>query len=57
MVDCLINPTSRSWDRHVLLGYFAPLETDLILKIPLSPTTIEDKLIWPHFPNDVYTVK
>ena len=57
MVDCLINPTSRSWDRHVLLGYFAPLETDLILKIPLSPTTIEDKLIWPHFPNGVYTVK
>ena len=56
-VDCLINPTPRSWDRDALLGYFAPMEIDLILKIPLSPTTVEDKLIWPHVPNGVYTVR
>ena len=57
MVDCLISPTSRSWDRDVLFGYFAPMEADLIVKIPLSPTKVEDKLIWPHVPNGVYTVK
>ena len=30
-VDCLINPTSRSWDKEVLFGYFAPTEAELIL--------------------------
>ena len=33
------------------------METDLILKIPLSPTIVEDKLIWPHVPTGVYTVR
>ena len=56
-MDCLISPTSRSWDRDAFLGYFALMEVDLILKIPLSPTTVEDKLIWPHVPNGVYTVR
>ena len=57
MVDCLINPTSRSWDRGVLFGYFAPMEANLILKIPVSLTNVEDKLIWPNVPNGVYTVR
>ena len=56
-VDCLINPITRSWDREILYGYFAPLEAELILKIPLSPTKVEDKLFWPHVPNGVYSVK
>ena len=56
-VDCLINPISRSWDKDVLYGYFAPMEADLILRIPLSLTKVEDKLIWPHVPNGVYNVK
>ena len=56
-MDCPINPTSRTWDKDVLLGYFAPMEADLILKIPLSPTNVEDKLIWPHVPNGVYIVR
>ena len=56
-VNCLINPTTRSWDKDVIIGYFAPMEIDLIFKIPLSPTTVEDKLIWPHVPNGVYTVR
>ena len=56
-VDCLINLTPRSWDRDAFLGYFAPMETNLILKIPLSPTIVEDKLIWPHVSNGVYIVR
>ena len=56
-VNCLFSPMSRSWDRDVVAGFFAPLEADLILKIPLSPTNIEDKLIWPHVSYGVYTVK
>nr|XP_023916712.1 uncharacterized protein LOC112028271 [Quercus suber] len=56
-VNYLINPMNRSWDSDVVAGFFTPLEADLILKIPLSPTNVEDKLIWPHVPNGVYTVK
>ncbi|KAL0014108.1 hypothetical protein SO802_001177 [Lithocarpus litseifolius] len=56
-VNFLIKPTSRSWDRDTVAGFFAPLEADLILKIPLSATNVEDKLIWPHVPNGVYSVK
>ena len=56
-MDCLINPTSRSWDRNAVAGFFAPLEVELVLKIPLSPTNVKEKLIWPHVPNGVYTVK
>ena len=40
-----------------MVGFFAPLEAELILKIPLSPTNVEDKLIWPHVPNGMYVVK
>lgn len=39
-----------------MAGFFA-LEVELILKIPLSPTNVEDKLIWPHVPNGVYIAK
>lgn len=56
-VDYLINPISRSWDRDIVVGFFAPLEVELIMKIPLSSTNVEDKLIWPHVSNGVYTVK
>ena len=56
-VNYLINPINRSRDKDVVAGFFAPLEADLILKIPLSPTNVEDKLIWPHVSNGVYTVK
>ena len=56
-VDYLINPTNRSWDTELLAGIFAPIKAALIQKIPLSPIIIEDKLIWPHVPNEVYSVK
>ena len=56
-VDFLINPTNRSWDTELLAGVFAPIEAALIQKIPLSPITVEDKLIWPHVPSGVYSVK
>ena len=56
-VDYLINPTNRSWDIELLAGIFAPIEAALIQKIPLSPINVEDKLIWPHVPSGVYSVK
>ena len=41
----------------MLASVFAPVEADLIQKIPLSPVTVEDKLIWPHVSSGVYSVK
>ena len=46
-----------SWDIEILKDYFAPLEVDLILKIPLSYNYVEGKLVWPHTANGVYSVK
>ena len=40
-----------------MVGFFAPLDADLIQKIPLSPTNVKEKFIWPHVSNGVYTVK
>nr|POE63869.1 putative ribonuclease h protein [Quercus suber] len=56
-VDTLIDQQSRSWDIDILKGFFAPLEVDLILKIPLSSSYVEDKLVWPHTANGVYSIK
>ena len=44
-VDTLIDQHSRTWDIDILKGFFAPLEVDLILKIPLSSNYVEDKLV------------
>ena len=44
-VDTLIDQQSRTCDIDILKGFFAPLEVDLILKIPLSSNYVEDKLV------------
>lgn len=36
IIDCLINPDTRSWNREMINGIFIPLEVDLIKKIHLS---------------------
>ena len=46
-MDSLIDQQTRTWDIDVLNGFFAPLEVDLILKIPLSSNFVEDK--WSLF--------
>nr|POE65505.1 hypothetical protein CFP56_47103 [Quercus suber] len=56
-LDTLIDQQSRTWDLEIIKGYFNPLEVDLILKIPLSSNYVEDKLVWPHTANGVYSVK
>ena len=56
-VDTLIDQQSRSWDVDILKGFFALLEVDLILKIPLSPNYVKDKIFWSHTANGIYSVK
>lgn len=56
-VSELINPVTRSWDINLLRGLFHPTEVNIILSIPLSPSPVEDKVIWPFNPSGVYSVR
>lgn len=56
-VSELINPTTRRWDINLLRGLFHPAEVDIILRIPLSPSPVEDKVIGPFNPSSVYSVR
>lgn len=56
-VSELINPTTRRGDINLLRGLFHPAEVDIILRIPLSPSPVEDKVIWPFNPSSVYSVR
>lgn len=39
--------------RHLFLNH----EVEAILQIPLNSAWPDDKIIWHHIPNDIYTVK
>lgn len=47
----------KRWDVDILNRYFASVEVDLILKIPLCPNYVEDNLFWPYVTIGVYSVK
>ena len=53
----LINPVTRRWDTNLLRGLFHHTEVDLILRIPLSPIPVEDKVIWPFNSTGAYSMK
>ena len=52
----IINPLTRTWDLHLVHGLLSPDEVALVLSIPLSRTSVEDKIIWPFTPSGKYTV-
>lgn len=56
-VSSLINPHTRSWDVDLLRALFKPEEAQLIIGIPLGNTSASDRVIWPHTPSSVYTIK
>ena len=57
MVSSLINPTTKWWRADVINSTFLPFEAETILKIPLSRSLLEDKLIWLGNNQGVFTVK
>ena len=56
-VCSIINPSQKSWDVALLNRLFLPHEALLIQSIPLSLSPIEDKLVWPLNPSEIYSVK
>ena len=46
MVSSLINPMTKWWDVDLIRSTFLPFEVETILKISLSRTLPEDKIIW-----------
>lgn len=46
MVSALIDPLTKWWNVTLVRATFLPFEADSILRIPLSHSIPEDKLIW-----------
>uniref|UniRef100_A0A2N9INQ2 Reverse transcriptase zinc-binding domain-containing protein n=1 Tax=Fagus sylvatica TaxID=28930 RepID=A0A2N9INQ2_FAGSY len=56
-VESLIDAESMTWKKSLIEQIFLPRDSELILKIPLSPRRPPDKLIWSGSNKGQYTVK
>ena len=57
MVSSLIDPLTRWWNVDLIRASFLSFEVDTILKIPLSHTLLEDKIIWIGNKRGEFSVK
>ncbi len=57
MVSSLINPNTKWWRADLIRAAFLTFEADAILKIPLSHSLPDDKLIWMGNNRGEFTVK
>ncbi|KAL6176326.1 hypothetical protein ACLB2K_052960 [Fragaria x ananassa] len=56
-VETVINWQSNSWDLSLVHNHITPSTCSKILSIRLFNQEMEDKLIWPHTINGVYSVR
>jgi hypothetical protein len=56
-VSALINTTTRQWNRELIVVCFSPPDAELILKIPLSSSSVADCVSWPINKTRIFTVK
>ncbi|XP_050104698.1 uncharacterized protein LOC126584326 [Malus sylvestris] len=57
MVSDLIDPSSNSWRTEMISDEFNQDDVLPILSIPLSQVGIDDRLVWYHTTDEVYSVK
>ncbi|KAM2292630.1 hypothetical protein ACFXTI_027340 [Malus domestica] len=57
MVSDLIDLSSNSWRTEMISDGFNQVDVLLILSIPLSQVGIDDRLVWHHTTDGVYSVK
>ncbi|KAL0311642.1 UNVERIFIED_CONTAM: hypothetical protein Scaly_2921700 [Sesamum calycinum] len=56
-VSDFIDPHSHEWDMTKIRQFLRPIDSDLILGIPLSQTGEQDVLIWHYSRNGVFSVR
>ncbi|KAL0322803.1 UNVERIFIED_CONTAM: hypothetical protein Sangu_1899600 [Sesamum angustifolium] len=56
-VSDFIDPHSHEWDVTKIRQFLRPIDSDLILGIPLSQTGEQDVLIWHYSRNGVFSVR
>ena len=57
MVSSLIDPATKWWRADLIRATFLPFEAETILKIPISYSLPEDKLIWMGNNRGDFSVK
>lgn len=57
VVADLLIPETRSWNRVLIEGVFSQEDAMRILRTPISPSAIEDKIMWHFSVDGKYTVK
>jgi hypothetical protein len=57
MVQDLIIPLSKSWNRGIITKLFYPIEAQQVLNIPITDINYQDELCWPKTTDGTYTVK
>jgi hypothetical protein len=53
----LINTTTRQWNQELIEVCFSPPDVELILKIPLSSSSVVDYVSWPFTKTGIFTAK
>lgn len=56
-VQQLMQPEIKQWDVELIRDLFQERDAQLILGIPLSPSQVEDHLMWVHEISGLYSVK
>jgi hypothetical protein len=45
-ISCLVDPASKGWNLGLINDLFFEEEAKAISNIPLSPTLLQDRLVW-----------
>lgn len=56
LVSDLIDPTIRSWNKHVIMEHFIAPDVEVIMNIPLSTRIQEDFWAWHYDERGVFSV-
>ena len=56
-VSVLIDKDNRCWMKETIDNLFLPHEAELIQSIPISLSSCEDQMFWPHNPDGLYSVR
>lgn len=57
LVRYLIDINTITWKDGLLRQLFSPIDVDRIKNIPISRRLPNDKLVWEHTKNGIYSVK